>query len=129
MPALALIFHLCDATGVSPVGLEAAKRAAAWCDYLEPHARRIYHTVTARVDTAVRLLGEKIRKRKLSNPFTARDVYRPRWTGLTEGADVASALEVLGELQWLLAERVDSVAVGGRPTTRYHINPKVWTVP
>src|SRR5262249_23569005 len=69
MPSLALIFHLCDAGPNRAVSIEAAQRAAAWCNYLEMHARRIYHCVPARVDTAARLLGEKIRARKLPSPF------------------------------------------------------------
>ncbi|MGO9607077.1 MAG: DUF3987 domain-containing protein [Candidatus Binataceae bacterium] len=129
MPSLALIFHRCDTLQnrtLAPVSLDAAKRAAAWCDYLEPHARGIYHSVTARVDTAVRLLGEKVRARKLPNPFTARDVYRAEWTGLSDTTDVARALEVPEGLAWVAGEQQNPSANGGRSTTRYHVNPKVW---
>ena len=45
MPSLALIFHLikvADGTGKGEVSLEAAQQAAAWCAYLESHARRLY---------------------------------------------------------------------------------------
>jgi hypothetical protein len=44
-PAVALIFHLvdCAAHGIKgPVTQDAALRAAAWCEYLEAHARRCY---------------------------------------------------------------------------------------
>ena len=44
-PALALIFHLvdCVAHGVcGPVSEDSALRAAAWCEFLEAHARRCY---------------------------------------------------------------------------------------
>ena len=126
MPSLALIFHLCDSLSTIPATLEAAKRAAAWCDYLEPHARRIYHCVTARSDTSVRLLGEKIRGRKLPSPFTARDVYRHEWIGLTEPLDVARALEILEELKWIEGDMSTAAPGGGRPSMRYHVNPKVW---
>jgi putative DNA primase/helicase len=126
MPSLALIFHLCDSTREIPVSLEAAERAAAWCDYLEAHARRIYHCVVASSDLAARLLGEKIRARKLSSPFTARDVYRPQWTGLTEPDDVTRALEVLEDLAWLACDSSPPPVAGGRPTLRYRINLKVW---
>jgi putative DNA primase/helicase len=84
MPSLALVLHLCDSPPTTPANLDATERAAAWCDYLEPHARRIYHSLTARVDTAARLLGEKIKRRKLNNPFSIREVYRHEWTGLRE---------------------------------------------
>jgi putative DNA primase/helicase len=126
LPSLALIFHLCEFEEIIPVSLEAAKRAAAWCDYLECHARRIYHCVTARTDTAVRLLGEKIRARKLPSPFTTREVYRHEWTGLSDPADVARGLEVLEELTWVEGETSQAALAGGRPQIRYHVNPKVW---
>jgi hypothetical protein len=44
-PALALIFHLvdCAAHGIrGPITKDAGLRAAAWCEYLEAHARRCY---------------------------------------------------------------------------------------
>jgi uncharacterized protein DUF3987 len=128
MPSLALIFHVSDrmvAPALGPVNLEPTQRAAAWCDYLEAHARRVYCGVTARVDITVRLLGGKIRTRKLPTPFTARDVYRPQWAGLTEPADVTAALEVLEDLGWLKREATSPATIGGRPTNRYHINPRI----
>jgi putative DNA primase/helicase len=129
MPSLALIFHLSDcvvAGTFGPVNLEPTQRAAAWCDYLEAHARRIYHGVTARADATTRLLGEKIRARKLSTPFTARDVYRPQWAGLTDTADVTGALEALEDLGWLKGETTLPTAIGGRPGRRYRVNPRIW---
>jgi hypothetical protein len=111
---------------MGPVSDDAAKRAAAWCDYLEAHARRIYHCVVASTDLAARMLGEKIRARKLASPFTPRDVYRPQWTGLTEPGVVTRALEVLEDLGWLACEPQAATIAGGRPTLRYHVNPRVW---
>jgi putative DNA primase/helicase len=48
MPSLALIFHIIDnADGrrESRITLSSVKKAAAWCVYLESHARRIYGMV------------------------------------------------------------------------------------
>lgn len=46
MPALALIDHIINVAdqkkALGPVSLESAEKAAAWCDFLESHARRIY---------------------------------------------------------------------------------------
>jgi putative DNA primase/helicase len=124
MPSLALIFHLSEASLFNiPVNVEAVKRAAAWCDYLEAHARRIYHCVTTRADTAVQLLGQKIKARKLSNPFTVRDVYRSQWIGLSDRDEVAQALETLEALSWVKAEATTAAFTGGRPTVHYYINP------
>jgi putative DNA primase/helicase len=80
------------------------------------------------VDTAARLLGQKIKARKLKNPFTARDVYRAQWTGLSEPDDVTRALELLEGLAWVVAELPKSAPTGGRPSLRYHVNPKVWAI-
>ncbi len=48
MPSLALIFHIieiADGKREKLVSLESVQYAAAWCDYLESHARRIYGMV------------------------------------------------------------------------------------
>jgi putative DNA primase/helicase len=127
MPALALILHLIDGVdaGVSgAVSGVAAERAAAWCRYLEAHARRLYATVTDRVRVAAALLASRMARGRLASPFTAREVYRNDWTGLTEPRVVGEALECLRELGWIRAEAVVA-RDGGRPTVRFHINPRV----
>lgn len=48
MPSLALIFHIIDIADRQKgrdVTLSSVQKAAAWCDYLESHARRIYGMV------------------------------------------------------------------------------------
>jgi putative DNA primase/helicase len=127
MPSLALIFHLIDVVdrGVSePVSRAAAEQAAAWCAYLEAHARRLYATVTEPTRVAAALLARKLTRRRLPSPFTARDVYRNAWTGLAEPRVVRGALEVLNELGWIRSDHVQAVD-GGRPTVRFHMNPGV----
>jgi hypothetical protein len=97
---------------------------AAWCRYLEAHARRLYATVTDRVRVAAALLASRIARGRLASPFTAREVYRNEWTGLTEPRVVGEALESLRELGWIRPEAVIA-RDGGRPTVRFHINPRV----
>ena len=41
---------------------------------------------------------------RLASPFTAREVYRQEWTGLTEPRVVQAALECLEELGWIRSE-------------------------
>lgn len=126
MPALALIFHLtdtawCDNVG-GPVTPAAAELAIRWCAFLEAHARRVYQCVTERSKNAARLLAKKIQEGRLSSGFTARDVYRPEWSGLTDREDVSHALELLEDLHWL---RSYPVQTGGREKTAYAINPAI----
>jgi hypothetical protein len=85
--SLAVILHVIDSVdaGVGgPVSGVAAERAAAWCRYLEGHARRLYATVTDRVRVGAALLASRLARGRLASPFTAREVYRNDWTGLTD---------------------------------------------
>jgi hypothetical protein len=125
MPSIALICHLCDADKPdTPVTLAAAERAAAWCEFLESHARRVYFAVISRIEAAARLLGEKMQQGKLPESFSARDAYRPQWTGLSDSKDVKEALDLLEDLGWIKGSLITPEG-GGRPTMRYQVNPKV----
>lgn len=128
MPSLALIFHCIDIAAnkiKGPVSEKAARLAVQWCKYLETHARRIYAmTASPEQDAAVRLAG-KIEAGGLDNPFTARDVERKGWHGLTDRKTIEAALEVLIEEHWLMPSLPDAPALGRRPLPHYHINPAV----
>jgi putative DNA primase/helicase len=128
MPSLALVFHVIstiDTGKASPVSEAAAKMAAAWCDYLEDHARRIYHGLIQRDVSTAHRLARKILAGKLVNPFTAREAYRKDWTGLSDGEVIEAGAALLDELGWIKTDRVTAGASGGRPTARYWINPKI----
>jgi hypothetical protein len=100
------------------------RNAQAWCAYLQGHARRLYASVTDRAQVAAALLAVQLAHGRLPSPFTARDVYRNAWTGLTEPRVVQGALEGLAALGWLRSEAVRTPA-GGRPTVRFRINPRL----
>jgi len=127
-PALALILHLtdCAASGQrGPVTAEAALRAAAWCDYLEAHARRCYGLLTDDGLRAAQALADKVRQGKLTDGFTARDVRRNQWRNLTSDEAVQAALDWLEDEDWLRADEVGGAGPGtGRRTWRYFINPQ-----
>jgi hypothetical protein len=94
MPSLALIGHLIDSVDAGrggPIARAAVQRAAGWCEYLEGHARRLYATVTDVPRVAAALLATKIARGRMASPFTAREVYRAEWTGLTEPRVVQGA--------------------------------------
>jgi len=127
MPALALIFHLIDGVDAGtrgPVSRAAVAQAAAWCEYLAAHARRLYGAVTDAARVAAALLATRLSHGRLASPFTAREVYRQEWTGLTEPRVVQGALECLEELGWIRPEALRAPD-GGRPTVRFHLNPRL----
>ena len=138
MPSLALLFELADRTGFEGfdrsrltnsenfVSLEHARQAAAWCDYLESHARRVYSCVVSPQVRAARELADKIKKRKLPNVFSCRDVYVKGWSGLDTPEAVKHAAEVLQDAGWLRELSVEPGPLGGRSSNRYEVNPRVW---
>jgi hypothetical protein len=128
MPSLALIFHLINiadgSAAAGPINLEAAELAAAWCDYLESHARRIYGLVTNAQQQAAATLAKKIRAGKLADGFTVRDIYRQKWHLLTEREPAQDACDELVAAGWL-REQVTPAAFSQRAKVTYLINPQV----
>jgi hypothetical protein len=125
--ALALILHLaeCAATGKrGPVTAASAIRAAAWCEYLETHARRCYGLLADEGLRAAQALASHIERGALADGFTARDVRRNGWRNLTTDTAVRSALDWLVDDHWLWSIEAPGASTGGRPTTRYWVNPK-----
>lgn len=140
MPALALLFELadraasgekinCDAPGESvPVSLDHTIQAAGFCEYLESHAQRIYSCVTTPQMRAAQMLAEKIKTRKVAaeGAFTLRDVYLKGWSGLHSPELVRMAVEVLEDASWVRVIDQEVGAFGGRPSSRYFVNPRIW---
>jgi putative DNA primase/helicase len=131
MPALAVLFHLVQAVAGNShrdtVSLHHAQQAVAWCEYLESHARRVYScVVTPQLRAACELAG-KIGHRKLGIDgfFYCRDVYLKGWTGLDSPEAVKQAVEVLRDAGWVREVPNESGPFGGRPSTRYEVNPRV----
>lgn len=129
-PAIALIFHLVEAAysgiGAGKVNESCALRAAAWCDYLEAHARRCYGLLADDGLRAAQALAGKITAGKLTDGFTAREVRRNRWRNLSSDESVHAALDWLEDEGWLRSKEVGGIGPGtGRRTFQYFINPKV----
>ena len=120
VPKLALVNHLADG-GAGAITEAALVRALAMIEYLETHARRLYASGLQVEAAAAKAILGHIRKGDLENGFTARDVFRPHWAHLTEGAQVQAGLDLLVDLRWL---RATDVPTGGRPKTTYDINPR-----
>lgn len=125
-PALALIFHLVDCATGNPdpnVSAESALRAAAWCEFLEAHARRCYGLLVDDGLRAAQTLAGHLRKGKLKDLFTIRSVRRNQWSHLTTNEAIQAALEWLEDENFVRPETIGSGPKGGRPTTAYRINP------
>jgi putative DNA primase/helicase len=143
MPTLAVLFELADRVvekkqisargGVEPyrwVRLEHAQRAVAWCRYLESHARRIYSCIVTPQFRASRELADKLQQRKIGSPFASHEVYLKGWAGLDTPDTAKRAVEVLQDLGWVrrISDEQRSPQ-GGRPATRYEINPRIYAEP
>ncbi|MEP6961390.1 MAG: YfjI family protein [Acidobacteriota bacterium] len=135
MPSLALLFGLADrASGLegdwgdfsNQISLEHAQQAAAFCDYLESHAVRVYSCVTTPQMRAARDLASKIKERKVDGVFTCRKIYLKGWSGLDTVEAVKLASQVLCDAGWVRELETVQELTGGRPTTRYEINPRIW---
>jgi|CXWL01.1.fsa_nt_gi hypothetical protein len=129
MPSLALQFHLLNladapSANTSQVTKACAVQAAAWCEYLETHARRIYGLITNATAQAAAQLAKKLKQGKLPQLFTVRDVYRKEWSLLGNEAAARNACEELVSLGWL-REQVTPPAQGQKSKTEYLLNPKV----
>lgn len=120
VPALALINHLADG-GQGSIGETALGRALAFAEYLETHARRLYGCgLAGEAETAKQILS-RIRKGDLEDGFSARDIQRKAWSGLTEGDAIKAGLELLADLHWIEARTEET---GGRPRITYVVNPR-----
>ncbi len=118
IPSVALLNHLCESKGGSITKL-ALKRAIAFSKYLESHARRVYSFAVRPDMEAARTVLNNLVKGKLNSPFTARDLYRKGWAGLSTPNQAKAAIEILVEYGHLIIEKQVSE---GRPTERYMWN-------
>lgn len=70
-------------------------KALAWLEYLEPHARRIYHAADAPDADTARLLLARLKRGQVQSGFKAREIYRNGWHGLGDAKHVKAACRLL----------------------------------
>jgi putative DNA primase/helicase len=131
-PSLALIFEVvkyvtsedpADAVG-GVVGKESAVRAAAWCQYLESHAYRLYSpAIMAPVVRAEALLG-RIKDNDVDHLVTTRELWKKNWELLDTRENLQSAIEVLEEHGYVRREEQKNPK-GGRPSEVLAIHPSL----
>ena len=125
MPSLALIFHLVNVVGgqeQGAVGLQSARLAAKWCDYLEEHARKIYAAELFPELTTAHLLASKIRAGAITDEMHVRDIYRPQWSGLTVPEAVWDGFRMLEKCNMVRINREDT---GGRQADVIQLHPSL----
>jgi hypothetical protein len=122
MTSLCLIFHCIEAVDqnnpIGAVSFATAQRAAAWCQFLERHAQRIY--AYSNQDLGTKILLRHIIKGDLPQEFTLRDIQRRCWSGLTDRNKISFALDRLAE-DGILHESLYIPPDGGRSTTKYKV--------
>jgi len=110
---LALVLHLADG-GTGPIVADTLAKALDWCGFLEAHARRIYAPA---IDGGLSAAHAILRHRaELGDAFTARDVQRRGWAGLSDRDTIGEALELLVEHGQVSATVEDT---GGRPSVTF----------
>lgn len=119
--SLCLLFHLCEGEGdlISKATLD---RALLWYPYLKSHATRIYGIVDSQtLASAKRILSKK---HILAQTFTVREIRRKGWTGLKNNEEIALAIDILIDHNYLF-EHLANDTGAGRPTMKYRWNPKL----
>ena len=152
MPSLALLFQLADddpdkapqgfegfegfeGGGGYPLpnnetylaSLEHAKQAAAFCEYLEAHARRVYTMIISPERAGAAEIGRHLTAgwKRVEGTFTVRDVYQNDWSRLDSPARVRPALEILKDAGWVRQIESERPTGPGRPSEIYTINPRL----
>src|SRR5262249_59883158 len=132
MPSLAGLFELADLVAAGRdlserlvISLEHARQAAAFCEYLESHAKRVYSCTLLPERSAAIALFERLKKNALPETFTTRDVYLKGWSGLDTPDDARGALRVLERHLWIERVSTQPTTAGGRPTESWVCNPRM----
>lgn len=121
MPALSLLLHLAEGRR-GAIGLDHARRGAAWVDFLEAHARKLYHVELSPGTSAAHVLATKIRSGLVYDGLTIRDMKQAEWGGLRGSDAVETAVAELAALGWV---RTSTMKSAGRPSRVIEINPHV----
>jgi Protein of unknown function (DUF3987) len=125
VPALALLFHLCDlgehdAHNLTSVSADALNLAIKWAEYLEQHARKLYALELNTPLINAQTLAEKIETGELVDGQNISLIYERRWKGLTKAADVEAALKVLEGVHWVRIEQIKNEGARATKVIRLH---------
>jgi hypothetical protein len=100
VPRLALVFHLMDAVNDPDnggVSLEALELAIRWAEYLEAHARNVYAAEIDEEAVAGHILAGLIKRGKVKDGATVRDIYTAERAHLKTAGQVRAAVAYLAQ--------------------------------
>ncbi len=124
--SIALILHLTmvvhEGLSAGQVGERAALMAAAWCDFLEAHWRKVLSL--AKQASPAAMLAERIKRGDVHDGMTVRDLARKQWAGLSSETRIQEALDEFTGLDWI---RIESLETGGRAARVVRVNPGLTT--
>jgi hypothetical protein len=128
--SLALIFEAVEMVGSvegagKAVRRTSALRAAAWCEYLESHAMRVYSPSFDVATVAAKNLLERLEGGEIEHGEKVRDIYNRQWARLATKDDVAAAIEVLEQHGWARRVMAKPGPQGGRPSEVLYIHPEL----
>jgi putative DNA primase/helicase len=131
MPTLAGLFEVADQAAAATlsgevlISLDHAKNAAALCDFLEAHARRVYACVVSPEIRSARELARHIQAGDLPSPFTTRSAYLKGWAALDTPERIRGPLQLLESAGWVRLLEPSSTPNGGRPSEAWLISRNV----
>jgi hypothetical protein len=83
------------------VSLDAAKKSAQFCEFLESHTNKIYSGVIEPRIQAAHALAAKIKTGEIRSGCKVRDIYRHGWSQIDNQKKVDAGLSVLKDLNWV----------------------------
>ncbi len=124
VPSIALVLHLAEGyTG--PVGTKSLAKAISWAIYLESHAKRLYAPIIGADFVSARALARRLIDKKMTK-LLVREIYRKGWANLSTPDEARNAVEILVDHDWLYSSDQIPGGRGGRPTTVYFVNPRIY---
>lgn len=123
VPSLALLFELATDPYAKAVSLRSAAFAAAWADFLEVHARKVYAAELGGGREPAHRLAEKLQAGAVEDGMPIRDLYRAGWGGLSTSDAVEAAVAELERRGWVRVQEIPPSGSGGRPSRVLRLNP------
>jgi hypothetical protein len=121
---LSLILSVCDDPDSTDVSETTMQKALAWLEYLDEHAKRLYHYAGASDVGVSELLLARLKRGDLPREsFKSWQIARKNWSGLGDREAVKRACRLLFEHGWLV-ETDPGGATGGRPSDPVYMVPQ-----